>query len=191
MDIWGPVSTPSIQGHKYFLTIVDDHSRHTWIFLMKNKGETRNCIIHFITFIHNQFPIKIKAIRSDNGSEFEMPSYFASLGIMHQKSCVDTPQQNFVVERKHRHLLNVTRALLFHSHLPKCFWSYAICHATFIINRLPTPVLHHKSLYEILNNRPPTYLELKVFGCLSYATTLVQNRNKLDPRARECIFLGF
>lgn len=191
MDIRGPIRIAFIQGYHYFLTIVDDHTRFTWLFLMKNKSETRECITNFITYIHTQFSVKIKAIRSDNGSEFNMSSYFASQGIIHKKSCVETPQQNSVVERKHRHLLNVTRALLFHSKLPKCFWSHAMLYATYIINRLPTPVLQHKSPFELLYDQPPTYLDLKVFGCLTYASTLTQQRNKLYPRARQCIFLGF
>lgn len=92
---------------------------------------------------------------------------------------------------KHRHLLNVTRALLFHSNLPKSFWSYALCHAVHIINRLPTPVLQNRTPYELLYATPPTFIDLKVFGCLSYATTLTSHRQKLDPRARKCVFLGF
>lgn len=81
MDLWGPISIPSIQGHQYFLTIVADHCRFTWLFLMKNKSETIDCIANFITYIHTQFSVKIKAIRSGNGTEFCMPSYYASLGI--------------------------------------------------------------------------------------------------------------
>lgn len=61
----------------------------------------------------------------------------------------------------------------------------------FIINRLPTLVLKNKCPYELLYKQPPTYLDFKVFGCLSFASTLTQNRHKLDPRARKCIFLGF
>lgn len=95
------------------------------------------------------------------------------------------------MERKHGHLLNVTRVLLFQSNLPKTFWSYAVSHSVFLINRLATPVLNHKTPFELLHGIPPTFLDLKVFGCLSYASTLLQNKRKLDPRARKCIFLGF
>lgn len=158
---------------------------------MHNKAETRPCSIHFLNMITTQFSTKVKIIRTDNGPEFNMSSHFSSLGIIHQTSCVETPQQNSTVERKHRHLLNVTRALLFQSKLPKSFWSYALCHAVHVINKLPTLVLNHKTPHELLYNTPPIYLDLKVFGCLSFASTLVQNRTKLDPRARKCLFLGY
>lgn len=120
-----------------------------------------------------------------------MQPFYDSQGIIHQISCVETPQQNAKVERKHRHLLDVTRALLFHSKLPTIFLSFAVCHVAYLVNRLPTPTLHHKSPYEVLYGTPPTFMDLKVFGCLVYASTITQNRTKLDSRARKCIFLGY
>lgn len=92
-----------------------------------------------------------------------------------------------MVERKHLHILNVTRSLLFHSNLPKVFRSYVV----HLINRLPSPVLKHKSPFEMLFNQPPTLLNLKVFGSLCFSSTLEHNRSKLDPRAKKCIFLSF
>lgn len=121
---------------------------------MKTKTETRPSIFKFITFVKNQFDAKIKIIRSDNGMEFNMPDYYAFLGVLHQTSCVETPQQNSIVERKHRHLVNVTRALLFQSHLAKSFWSFAVSHSVHIINRLPSLVLKHKTPFELLHNTP-------------------------------------
>jgi hypothetical protein len=100
---------------------------------MKHKSEARQRIIEFITLIENQFKMTVKAIRSDNGPEFIMPSFYASKGIIHQKSCVETPQQNARVERKHQHILNVARAFLFQAHLPKNLWSYAVLHAVFFL----------------------------------------------------------
>jgi len=115
MDIWGPCSTTSMNGHKYFLTIVDDNTRYTWVFLMVSKAETHSNITNFIAEIENQFSTSVKTIRTDNEVEFLMSQYF------YQTTCIETPQQNGIVERKHQHLLNVTRALLFQSSLPLSF----------------------------------------------------------------------
>jgi hypothetical protein len=190
-DLWGPYSTISLQGHKYFLTLVDDYSRFTWVIFLKSKDETRKSLIHFVAYIENQFHTTLKCLRSDNGTEFSMGDFFLSKGIIHQKTCVETPQQNGVVERKHQHILNVARSLSFHSHIPLTMWNFCIQHAVHIINRLPTPLLNFKCPYELLHNEPPSLVHLKVFGCLSYATTLQAHRTKFDSRARKAIFLGY
>jgi hypothetical protein len=157
---------------------------------MKNKSETRQHVQNLITMIKNQFNHSVKIIRSDNGPEFLMHDYYSSLGILHQTSCVETPQQNGRVERKHQHLLNIARALLFQSNLPKQFWCYAVLHATYIINRTATPVLKGKSPYEMIFNTLPDLNTLKVFGSLAYASTLQANRTKLSSRGRKCVYLG-
>jgi hypothetical protein len=190
-DIWGPLSTASIHGHRYFLTILDDHSRFVWIVLLKSKASVSSHVQNFITLIENQFHITPKIIRSDNGPEFFLTYFFAQKGIVHQKSCVETPQQNGRVERKHQHILNVGRALLFQSKLPKHFWSYALLHATFLINRVSTHLLHNQSPYQVLYNQTPDISQFKVFGSLCFASTLTSHRSKLDSRARKAIFLGY
>ena len=190
-DIWGPFNTTSVHGHKYFLTILDDCTRHTWIVMLKNKSEASCQVKSFVSMIERQFERKIKMIRSDNGPEFMLREFYDQKGIIHQRSCVYTPQQNGRVERRHQHILNISRALMFQSRLPKKFWSYAVLHAIYLINRIPTKILNNKSSYEVLYNAIPDLSCLKVFGCLSYASTLPVNRHKFDPRARKCAFLGF
>ena len=80
---------------------------------MKQKSETSSLIQSFFNLNKTQFSVSIKMIRSDNGSEFQIHSFYAQHGILHQRSCVGTPQQNAIVERKHQHLLAVARALRF------------------------------------------------------------------------------
>jgi hypothetical protein len=82
-DIWGPISTASILGHIYFLTILDDHSRFLWVILLKTKAEVSNHVKNFITLIQTQFHITPKNIRTDNEPEFLLPDFYASLGIVH------------------------------------------------------------------------------------------------------------
>lgn len=92
-DLWGPFTTESILGQKYFLTLVDDYSRFAWIIFFTTKSEIKQSIIHFVASLENQFNNTLKCFRSDNGSEFlSLNDFFLSKGINHQKSCVETPQ---------------------------------------------------------------------------------------------------
>lgn len=144
MDLWGPYKEPTIENYHYFLTVVDDYSRTTWTFLMPDKTKVFMTIKQFIALVKNQLNAQIETIRTDNGSEFvnvQCTELFQTLGIIHQQSCPYTPQRNGRVEVKHKHLLQITRALMFESYLPMKYWGYSLLYATQIINRLPTPLL--------------------------------------------------
>ncbi|XP_043704538.1 uncharacterized protein LOC122654487 [Telopea speciosissima] len=94
------------------------------------------------------FNAQIKILRSDNGREYydgAFQAYFASQGILHQTSCVDTPAQNGVAECKNCHLLEVAHALLFEMNVPSHFWSEAVLIAAYLINQMPTWVLQFRS----------------------------------------------
>ena len=117
--------------------------------------------------------------------------YFQSKGILHQKSCPYTPQQNGVVERKHKYLLETARALLFQSKLPTKYWGECILTATYIINRLPSTYLHNKCPFTILYNQEPQYSHMRSFGCLCFPTTHKHQRTKFEPRATPHVFLGY
>ncbi|NAW49670.1 transposase family protein, partial [Salmonella sp. gx-f5] len=86
-------------------------------------SETRKTIEAFYNLVETQFELKIKILRSDNGSEFLMTEFFNNKGIIHQTTCIATPQQKGIVERKHQHLLNVARAFKLQSGLPLEYWN--------------------------------------------------------------------
>lgn len=119
-----------------------------------------------------------------------MRDFFLNTGVEFQRSCVSTPQQNGVVERKHRHILNIARALCFQSYIPLSFWGECVLTAIYLINRLPTPLLANKSLFELLYQKLPPLAHLRVFGCLCYAV-VVHPAHKFASRARHCVFLGY
>ena len=102
---------------------------------MVHKSESPSLIQSFFQFIRTQFNTTIKTICSDNGSEFlSLKHFFLTNGIEFQRTCVYTPQQNGVVERKHRHILNVARALRLQSNLPISFSGECILTAVYLIN---------------------------------------------------------
>ncbi|RVW34517.1 Copia protein [Vitis vinifera] len=150
--------------------------------------------------VQNQFNSKIQVLKSDNAKEYftsSLSTYLQNHGIIHISSCVDTPQQNGVAERKNRHLLEVARCLMFSSNVPNYFWGEAILTATYLINRMPSRVLTFQSPRQLfLKQFPHTHaassdLPLKVFGCTAFVHVYPQNRSKFAPRANKCIFLGY
>ncbi|KAJ9541638.1 hypothetical protein OSB04_028144 [Centaurea solstitialis] len=174
-DIWGPFHVPGHHGHGFFITLVDDHSRFTWLYLIKHKSEA----------------VKIKGIRSDNAHELNLTEFFADKGILHQKSCVSRPQQNSMVERTHQHLLNVALSLMFQSQIRLHFWSECVMTATFLINCTPSEVLKSKTPFEKLRGKVPDFSIFRTFGCLAFASTLSSQRHKFSPRAKACLFVRY
>lgn len=153
---------------------------------MKRKVQT------FCAYAETQFGKHVKTVRSDNGMEFMcMSSFFNEKGIVHQTSWVGTPQQNGRVERKHRHLLNVARSLMFQAAMPIKFWGEAVLATAHLINLTPTRVLRGKSPHELLYGIPPSYSELRVFGSLCYAHKQLRDKNKFASRSRRSVFVGY
>ncbi|PKU68501.1 Retrovirus-related Pol polyprotein from transposon TNT 1-94 [Dendrobium catenatum] len=193
-DVWGPTPTISHQGYKYYLVIIDDFSRFTWLFMLRAKSEVPKIIIHFKIFIENQLSHKIKCIQTDGGSEFtnnELKSFLQNNGIHHRISCPYTPEQNGMAERKNRHIIETTRTLLQTAHLPYQFWPDAALTAVHLINRMPSVTIQNKTPFELLHQTKPTYSHLKTFGCACYPWTPPSQRHKLEPKASQCLFLGY
>ena len=120
---------------------------------MKKCYELKQIYYDFSTMVKTQFSRNIKIFRLDNAMEYrdsDFLSYLKSQGTQPHRSCPGTSQQNGRVERKHRHILDTTRALLISSSCPEHFWGEAVLTATYTINRIPTPVIGNHSPYESL-----------------------------------------
>ncbi|KAK1631110.1 hypothetical protein QYE76_005425 [Lolium multiflorum] len=112
LDLFGPSHYDTLGGSKYGLVIVDDYSRYSWVFLLKSKDETHREFITFAKKAQRMYESEIKAIRTDNGTEFKnytMQEFVDDEGIKHEFSAPYTPQQNGVVERKNRTIIEMAR----------------------------------------------------------------------------------
>ena len=138
--------------------------------------------------VQTQFNTSIKKIHSDNweggGGGYmsgTLQKYFHTHGIIHQTTCIYTPQQNVVAERKNRHLLEVTRPLLLTTSVPKSHWGDALLTATYLINRMPSRVLDFKRPLEVLFSSVPSstlIIPPRVFGCIYFVHLHGQSRSK-------------
>ena len=149
LDVWGPCPVMSPIGFRYFVTFADDYSLTTWLYLMKTVLELFSNFRVFYAEIHTQFHVYIQNLRSDNAKEYlseQFQSFMLQNDILHQTSCVGTPSQNGVAERKNRHLLETAWALLFQMHVSKHFWVDVVSTACFLINRMPSSVLNWVTL---------------------------------------------
>ena len=132
---------------------------------MKKRSELFSVFCAFHAEIKTQFNLSIKCLRSDNATEYssaQFSSFLLQKGILHQFSCPVTPRQNGVAERKNRHLLEVSRALLFEMKVPKQFWADAVSTACFLINRMPSNVLGGKIPFLYCSLHHPCFLFLLV-----------------------------
>lgn len=140
-DVWGISPVISHAHYKYFVTLVDDYNRFNWIYFLRSKSDVFTVFKIFLTYVETQFSAVIKVLRSDSGGEYMSIAFYEFLkqkGILSQRSCPYTPQQNGVAERKIRHLLDVTRTLLLESSVPSTFWVKALSTAVNLVNRMPS-----------------------------------------------------
>ncbi|GJY04600.1 ribonuclease H-like domain-containing protein [Tanacetum coccineum] len=146
---------------------LNDYTRSVWVYMLKVKDEVFDCVLTFYNLIKNQFGKTVKTFQSDNGTEFVnnvFDKFCIDNGIVNQITCAYTPQQNGIVERKHRHLLNVAR--------------------------LPSSVLNGKTPFELVFNKKLVLKHLRVFGCLCY-DTILNLHDKLGSRAEKYVLVGY
>lgn len=145
IDVWGPYKVKAHNGCNQFLTIVDDFSRFTWVHMMKFRTDCVKVLTDFFAHVETQYKVRVQKVRFDNAPELcqgALRELFLQQRISHQTSCSYTPQQNGLVERKHRHFLETTRSLYFHSKIPAQYWNESVLCATYIINRLRASPKH-------------------------------------------------
>ncbi|KAJ4721544.1 Retrovirus-related Pol polyprotein from transposon TNT 1-94 [Melia azedarach] len=190
-DCWGPSRVESLGGHRYFVSMIDDFSRMTWVFIMKHKSEAFKNFRQWKALVENQTGKKIKRLRTDNGLEFyrsEFDEFCKNEGIARHHTVRDTPQQNGVAERMNQTLLERARCMLSNAELTRRLWAEAVSTACYLINRGPHTGIHLKTPFEVWSGKPADYSNLRAFGCTVYYHV---NEGKLEPRAKKRVFVGY
>ncbi|KAK2402258.1 hypothetical protein QL285_051795 [Trifolium repens] len=194
IDLFGPVSTASINGKKYGLVIVDDYSRWTWVKFLRVKDDAYDVFTIFCTQVQSEKSLKILKIRSDHGGEFEnepFATYCEDHGIVHEFSAPRTPQQNGVVERKNRSLQEMARTMMHETKLAKHLWAEAVNTACYIQNRIYIRPILNKTTYELFKGRKPNISYFHQFGCTCYILNNKAYKRKFDAKACKRIFIGY
>jgi hypothetical protein len=177
------------------MSIVDDLTRATWVYFLKQKSDAIAILKNFITMCERQYDVKVMRIRTDNGGEYvnkDLENFFKELGIIHDPTPPYSHESNGVAERLNRTIMNMVRAMLVK--LDKRLWQEAVHTAVYLKNRLPHSAVKDQTPYEAFRGEKPTIQHLPPFGRECYIHIQVEKRppgSKLLPRAEKGIFVGY
>ncbi|GKF17291.1 retrovirus-related pol polyprotein from transposon TNT 1-94, partial [Tanacetum coccineum] len=194
MDLCGPMRVESINGKKYILITFDDYSWFTWVKFLRSKDKAPEFIIKFLKMIQVCLNTTVKNIRTDNGIEFvnqTMRSYYEDVGISHETSVARTPQQNGVVKRRNRTLVEAACTMLIYAKAPLFLWAEVVATTCHTENHSLIRLRHGKKPYEIMHDRKPDLSYLHVFGALCYPTNDSEDLGKLKAKANVGIFIRY
>nr|GEX76323.1 putative ribonuclease H-like domain-containing protein [Tanacetum cinerariifolium] len=194
MDLFGPTFVKSLNKKRYFFVVTDDYSRFTWVFFLATKDETSPILKTFIIGLENQLSLKVKVIRSDNGTEFknnELNQFCGIKGIKREFSVPRTPQQNGIAERKNKTLIEAARTMLAYSLLPIPFWAEAVNTACYVQNRVLVTKPHNKTPYELLHGRTPCIGFMRPFGCFVTILNTLDSLCKFEGNVDEGFLVGY
>ncbi|CAI7770394.1 unnamed protein product [Closterium sp. NIES-53] len=195
MDVVGPTRAPSLSGSRYFLNIVDDHTRAVWAYPLKTKGEVAAAVLkEWMPRAQRESGHKVKVIRTDNGGEFigaDFESVLKKKGIQHQLIVPYNPQQNGVAERFNRTLQEGARTLLGRAGLPDPFWVTALRQVALVKNRVLATVGDKQWVpYTKWYGSAPAVNMLRAYGCMVVFHVPKEKRGKLEASGRWGVHLG-
>nr|GEV02284.1 hypothetical protein [Tanacetum cinerariifolium] len=178
-------SSSSINGKRYVLVIVDDYSRYTWTHFLSSKDETPEVLIDFLRLVQRGLQAQVRVIQTDKGTKIlnqTLHTYFAAEGIRYQTSVARTLEQNDVVERQNRTLVEAARTMLSAAKIPLFFWAEAIATACFTQNRSLVIPRHEKTPNHIINDRKPSVKFFYIFGSTCFIVRDGENLDKMKEK---------
>jgi hypothetical protein len=183
----------TVGGKKYFMLLVDDCTRWMSVSILKSKDQACSAFVKFKAEAENSLGYKIKMVRSDRGGEFLATAFrdvCEAAGIKRQFTAPYSPQQNSVVERRNKIIMEMARSILKGMSVPGCFWGEAVRHSVHLLNRLPTKVMGYRTPFEGWCGRKPQLGHMRVFGCIANVRPAVPHLKKLDDSSVGMVYFG-
>ena len=189
----GGGTLPGVGGYRYGSVVIDDATRMRFPIVLKSKDqicEELPIIMQRIA-VHTGRPIK--SLRTDDGPEFaKLKTYLDQMGIFREKSALYAQDQDGVLERSIRTIVERARTMTIHANLPVHLWPEAMAAAVYITNRLPTKALNNQTPYEAWHNEKPDLSNLRVYGCDAYVVDYhAKSKGKMAPRSWTGTLVGY
>jgi hypothetical protein len=192
--VCGPMTVASLNGYLFYVLFIDDHSKKTWIYFLKNKDGVLAKFQEFKAQVENLTRRKIKVLRSDNGGEYtskEFVSFCLEVGIKRELTVLYNSQQNGVTERKNITIIEATKAMIHDQSLPMTLWAEACMTTLYVQNRSPHQILKNITPEEAFTKVKPQIGHFIIFGCPMYLHVPKEKRSKLEPSGRKGTFVGY
>nr|GEY24376.1 hypothetical protein [Tanacetum cinerariifolium] len=189
MDLFGPTFVKILNKKSYYVVVTDDFSMFTWVFFLATKDETSPILKTFITGIENQLSLKVKIIRSNNGTEFknqDLNQFCGMKGIKREFSDPITPQQIGIAKK-----IDAAKTMLADSLLPIAFWVEAVNIACYVQNRVLVTKPYNKTPCELLLGRTPSICFMRPFSCHVTILNTLDPLGKFDGKADEGFLVGY
>src|SRR5882757_4386648 len=193
-DLVGPLQCKSIQGNTYFATFLDDFSKTVVVIFLKAKSEFKHAFEIYKAWAEKQLNAQMKCLHSDRGGEYvnkDLRAILDASGIEHMLTMPHSPQQNGRAERFNRTIMEKGTSMLHHAGLSLGFWQVAVEAAVHIYNCTPSRSNNWRTPLERWDSTIPDVSYFRVFGCKAYYHVPEGNQRKLDPKAREAVFVGY
>jgi hypothetical protein len=193
-DVWGPTHVSSVGGSHYYVTFIDDATRKTWVYCIQQKSDVFDTFKKWKALVENEIGKTLKCLRSDNDFEYcskEFDDYYSYHGIRREKTVPVTPQENGVLERMNRAIMERARTMRLHAGYPLQLWGDSVDIVFYLINIGPSSSLDDGIPEEAWTGKKVNYSFLKNFGCEAFVHIDKENRTNLEEKSKKCTFIGY
>ncbi|TYZ59104.1 hypothetical protein PybrP1_000200 [[Pythium] brassicae (nom. inval.)] len=187
-------NSPHQSGAGYVLVFVDNFSRHVAAYFIKKKSEVPQRFADYKALMETRTGARMKKVRTGNETEFVNKAFngiCTKSGVVHQLTVPYSPQQNGLVERINRTVVEKARAMMHYKKVECKWWAKAVNTAAYLVNRSPNAVRTNKTPHEVVFGEVPRLNHLCVFGSLGFAHIEAASRNKMDSKAYKCMVVGY